>query len=959
MALGALTMNRQTPACMVRIICSAPYVPETGVFHDFGGVRPNVYITTSNPLVGRHEELDLLAKYLGPCIGRNRSLLVSGATGIGKTALLNAASQLAVADHVVVASVGDPTESNWNYAALHGPVQALSGALAQLPTDQQELLAPLLGSADTSTARSQSIAAAFLSLLEVAGRSSPVLWCLDDAHNVDAASRQVVGFVARHIQHTPITLLLTHHEAHSIADWLAVDTFRLEGLTESDTAELVRQLTRGEVATHVARLIARIAKGNPLAVKEICRLLTSEQLRGQASLGTLPPVSPRLLREYAHELDRIEPALHRALIVVAVGEGAPLPTLLEALGQDDALLSSAALAWLDIHEDRCAFRAPIIRSLIYTQASFDERRRAHLALAAAYETSDPTNALWHRASATPQVDDELAGQLGETAVAVGATGQVPRALELLRLALRLSRDPVIRGQILTAAGRFALIAGQSSDALRYVNQGLRVTTSPPQRADLILIKETVRYVTDETVRTELIRSEADLVAPYDRARATRLDLLAARHCAGRFDLTASQQFLDRAERRRPQLDAEARHDLHQTRATLFTLHGRHAEALDWADPDQGPAQQLSERVEQLLRHAKVLAGAERWDEARAACAYALAQHSDLESPLLEAACRLTEAGIELGTGNVLSAHRAATLSSELLPIDEMCTGRRLCLLAHIATLRGHHGAASRYLDLARRAGVRSGSPRVVATTAYQLGYSLLVQGRLQEAEPPLAEAAQAARLLPNPAILQAEGDLVEVHLRLGETEQARCALTSFRQRAERSPSCWSTAVLARCTAMLGDAQTVTRLFEIALAEAARPQVSVLERARTAYCYGERLRRQGQRVLARYHLELARGLFNSCGAHGWLPKVEEELCAVGSPTAGRAPSPDPLTEREGQVVQLALSGATTREISNSLYISARTVEVHLSRIYRKLGIRSRVHLAQAVGRLTSSGARPPA
>lgn len=915
-----------------------------------------MYITPPNPLVGRQEELDLIGEYLaGPRAGRSRSLLVSGATGIGKTALLNAACQLAVADHTVVASVGDPAESDWNYAALQGPVQGLGAVLAQLPADQQELLALLPGSAGSPAASSQSVAAAFLSLLEVAGRTRPVLWCLDDVHHLDTASRQVVGFVARHIQNAPITLLLAHHETHSATDWLGVDLLRLESLAESDAAELVRQLTRGEVAAHVARQIARIARGNPLTLEEICGPLTAEQLRGQAAMGTLPPVSLRLLREYGPELDRIEPGLRRALIVVAAGEGAPLPRLLEALGQDETLLSSAARTWLDIDEDRCAFQTPIIGLLIYTQASFDERRRAHLALATAYDTSDPAKALWHRASATSQIDDELAGQLGQTAVAVGASGQVPRALELLRLALRLSGDPVVRGRILTAAGHFALLAGHSGDALRYVNQGLGMATSPQRRADLILTKEIVLYITEETVQTELIRREADLVAPHDRGRATRLDLLAARHCAGRFDLASSEQFLNRAERRRPQLDAGARRELHQTRALLFTLNGRHTEALEWSNFDCRPVQDLRESVEQLVWRSRVLLGAERWDEARAACAYALAQHSELESPILEAVCRLTEAEIELRAGNVLSAHRAATMASEALPIDELRTGGRLCLLAHIATLRGHHGTASRYLDLARRAGIRSGSPKVAAMTANQLGYSLLVQGRFQDAVLPLTEAVQAARLLPDPAILLAEGDLVEAYLRSGEAEQARRALASFRERAERSPSCWSTAVLARCTAMLAEAHDVTRLFEIAIAEAARSQVSPLERARTAYCCGERLRRRGQRILARYHLELAHAVFDSCGARGWLPKVEGELRRVGAPTAQRAPSPDPLTEREGQVVLLALSGATTREISISLYISTRTVEVHLSRIYRKLGIRSRVQLAQAVSRLAPGDA----
>ncbi|MQY02812.1 LuxR C-terminal-related transcriptional regulator [Actinomadura macrotermitis] len=872
----------------------------------------------STPLRGRAAELAAVRHLIEA--GRG-ALTFAGPCGIGKSALLEAAAGLAAeAGARVLWLRGHSAEAAVPYAGLH--------ALLQPPASARPVL-ERLESGDVGPAL--ALPGAVLAALSA---DAPVVCCVDDAHLVDPASLDVLGFVVRR---SGAVLVAASAEAGDTP---------LGPLDGAAVAEIVGDLLPGPVPSMLRDGIVRAARGNPLAVVELVGALTPAQLAGTDPPPEHPPRQGRLWRGLAAALDGLsEPVLDALLLAAAE------PGLMAGALPPEGLEAAEAAGFLVVEDGRAGFRQPLLGPVVYERAPLARRRRAHRLLAGVFDDAgDVLRRAWHRAAAQDAPGPELAEELAQAAEAARPYVHPAELVRVLARAAELTGDHRVRAARLVAAARAAWSAGQphrarvllagfcppAADAgvqagvgLVRGNLALRAGPAALARDELLAAARLMERDRAQAVRTLMRAGEAGYLAgDHRRYLAAARDAAALRRADDPASLQLMFEYLD---------------------GMAATFRGRHREAagplrrvLELAPAAGGPsvlvwasvAGQFLGEDARALRLARRALGMARDRGAAAAVPqiieflvhahYWLGRYDEAAESAAEG-LRLAE---EAGQPNTAALH----LSS----------------LAMVSAIRGDAESARARSRAALRLAAAHGVGMVQARGAWALACLDLAAGRHAQAVAGLRATAWTGRGQGHLVVqVLATPQLVEAAARAGTAEAAgaREALAVYERWADSTGSPGRRALAARCRALLASPAESAELYLHALDLHQQAECD-FERARTQLLFGGTLRRLRRRRDSREHLQQALETFDRLGARTWAQQARAELRAAGgSVGTGPADAARELTPQQLQIARLVAAGATNREIAARLYLSHRTVEHHLSKIFARLEVRSRVELAR--------------
>jgi DNA-binding CsgD family transcriptional regulator len=896
-------------------------------------------------LFGRESECAAIDRLLADArAGSGGALVVRGEAGIGKSALLDYARRRA-APMLVLSASGVEAESDLAFAGLHELLRPILGCLGELPEIQSQALTGALGLAPSRHVDRLLISAAVLGLLAAEAEHTPVLVVVDDAQWVDRPSAGALVFTARRLRAERLAMLFGAREGE-------VSRFEATGLPELTVTGLSKQAADAVLTASACQAVPRVrdrllteARGNPLALLELPTGLSEEQLQGLDPLPDAMPLSPRLENIYRQRISRLPAAAQTALLVAAVDNAGEVPAVLRAAAglqlPANALDPALQAALIQITGATITFRHPLVRSALYQAATLSERQQVHAALAGALSGEENADRrVWHQAMATLTGDEEVAAALETSAHrAQLRAGHASAATAFLRAA-ELSTDGARRAQRIAAAAQAAWDAGQPSRAhdivvqalplagdqtrvqLLYLNALIEARTGNVREACAMLL-EAADASTDPSLTVELL-SEAIEGASFsgDVAAVVQIGQRAMEiSVTGELDgfrLVCLQAFglLYAGHHEEGQLRlADALH-----RAATLT----EPRALLWA----ADAASISKGIGAGLPYANRSVD--------------LARRNGLLS-LLPLALR--RQAVEFLWLSQFDLAYAAAQEGYRLSLDlGHGSGGHLVNMAAVEATWGQEQDARRHAEEALALGQRRGFWFPAIMAEWTLGLIDLVAGRPAEAANRLFAVTSPDHPDHNPIIvLEVMPDAIEAAARAGQREQAVMRLGDFRRRVGAAPTQSRAALLARCEALAG-ARDADEAFREAIAAA--PAMPPLQRARTQLLYGEWLRRERRRTDARGHLRNALEMFRTIGAAPWAERAEAELRATGETARKRdVAAVEQLTPQELQIAGLVTEGLTNKEIAAQLYLSPRTVDYHLRKVFTKLGIASRTELVR--------------
>lgn len=886
--------------------------------------------------------------------GRSRAVVFTGEPGIGKTALLAYARE-AGADLRVLAVAGVESETELPYAGLHALLRPVLDLVGRIPEHQAAALEAALALRASDQHDRLAASAGTLSLLAEAANEQPLLVLVDDAHWLDRPSAQAIAFAARRLAGEEIALLATVRPGEE-------GSFELRGLTEHrvpplderEAVELLEHRHDGLNAV-VARQLAAATGGNPLALVEVPSLLSPEQLGGAEPLREPLPVADGIRAAFAGRLGRLDEATRRSLLVAAAGVGEPVRIVRDAVARfgGGPLEPAEAAGLVELDGRIVAFRHPLLRSAVHDGASPAERRAAHRALADAYHAAGDTDQqTWHLAAAADGPDEAIAAALeaaGERAVERGGYASQSRALER---AAELSVDDDARARRLHAASRAAYWGGLIGHAVVLAQRALPLARDPLVRADLrhllAVISDFHAGYRGDPITVEELEREASALESVDAERAIGLLGVVLQRRRMRLEAEAAVQVAERRLALAAAVDGERVIRSKQDLVQALCLAGRAAEAASLQEDVLAERERQDKLPTYASQAAEPLLWLERYDELRALLARSV-ERSRAEGNLLRLAFDLTNLGaLELRVARLDSAEAAAgeaLLLAEHIGMDYLVACNHAAL-AGVAARRGRGEACRRHAGEAARLGRELGDELVAAEARIALGLLALAEGEPEEAIAQLEPVAELARRsgVREPSVLPYAADLVEAYARAGRHADAAAELERHLELARPTGRRWALAAAARCEGLLAADDAFADAFERALAlDGASP----FERARTLLAYGERLRRANRRRDARAHLREALDAFDAIAAAPWRERAAAEMRATGETVPSRAPrGRESLTPQELQIALLVAEGKTNREIGASIFLSPKTVEFHLTRVYRKLDIHSRAELIRS-------------
>ncbi len=877
-------------------------------------------------------------------------LVVRGEAGVGKTALLRYAARRAT-DFRLAEVVGVEAEMELPFAGLHQLCAPLLGRLEALPGHQRSALSVALGLSAGGTPDRFLVALAALGLLSSAAEEGPLLCLVDDVQWLDGATRQVLGFVARRLLAEPVAVVLGVRDPDREPELAGLPELRLEGLADDDARALLADVVPGRLDEHVRDRIVAETRGNPLALLELPRGLSAADLGGGFALpaaGTLPR---QVEHAYVRRLRALPEDTRRLVLLAAadpVGDATLLWRAARTLGIDPSAVVPATEDGLLQVGGRVRFRHPLVRSAVYRAAPAADRRAVHGALEAATDPSaDPDRRAWHRAHATTAPDDDVARELVERAAHAQARGGIAATAAFLECACALTGDPALRSSRALAAAGAKFAAGDAAAA----ESLLATAESGPLDA--------------------LARAEAE----HLRGRMA-FDLRRGRDAPGK---------LLAAARRLETLDAELARETYLEAVVAGVYAARLADGGDVAavalaarsahlDPGATPARQLlltglaTRLVDGFVAAAPALTEAlraHRAEEGRpdwSSVSYLLAAQDLWDGDAwLQIASRQAELARATGTlsvlpyaldylaGQRLQAGDLSAADGLLAEAEGLAPGARAGTLPYVplqlAAWRGDAGTVSR-LARAMTAGAHArGEGCALAVADYA---AAVLHNGLGEYELACTRAQAACADDEIATSSWALPELVEAAVRAGHREVATAAADRLAARARASGTAWARGTAARALALVGDGTATEDLHLQAVEELATAGMAGhLARARLSY--GEWLRRAGRRHQARDQLRAAHDLLEAMGAAGFAERARHELLATGEKVRKRRDDTrTDLTPQELHIARLARDGRTNPEIGAMLFISARTVEWHLRKVFDKLGITSRRGLHAALG-----------
>jgi DNA-binding CsgD family transcriptional regulator len=881
-------------------------------------------------------------------------LVLRGDPGIGKSALLAAAVAAAAGDFRVLRAVGVEAESGLAYATLHQLLHPVLDGSERLPATQADALRAAVGLREADVPDRFLVGVAVLTLLSEVAGERPVLCVVDDAQLADRPSMEALAFVARRLETDPVAMLVAVREGEGRdVDTTGMPELRLSGLDPPSSVALLDERCGARLAVPVGDTLARSTGGNPLALIQVADSLTERQLAGRDPLPEALPL-PGALEPLFLERIRRRPPEAQTLLLLAAAEGSGYLGVVgraaSLLGLDPLLLESAELDdLLVIDGPALYFRHPLVRSAAYQAASPSARRAAHLALAEALETqvAEADRRAWHRAQAAVEPDEDVAAELEHSAKqALRRSGHAAAAAALERAA-ELSPSVEARVQRLLGAADAFWRAGDAGRARAALDTLERLQPGEAAELDPRALRGSIELHTGVPGDALAILLPAGREAvSIDPDRAVRILVTARQAAYHAMEIPAIAEIGQLVLRLPRSGDSDTALLIRLLASIGRVMNGEQAalraEDLSRADALEDPELQL-------------WAGGIAWGLGDYALGRRLRARAVTRYRTLGAAGPLASALDVLVTDEILQGHYAlAEAYAEEGRRLALEAGRRntaclhLASLAQVAALRGREQPARRLAAEVLIEATARGLGKAADTAHLALGSLALIAGRAEDAlfEYGMLYGSGTVPVQYGVA-LHAIPDQVEAAVRAGRPEECRERATAYLAWADTVGSAELRALAARSRALLSSGDEAQGAFQEALrlhAVSDRP----FEQAHTQLLYGELLRRQRRRVEARVQLRAALEAFERLGAALWAGRAVTELRATGESARRRDPSTlDQLTPQELHVARLIGQGATNREAAAHLFLSPRTVDYHLRKVFRKLNINSRSELIRLV------------
>ena len=922
--------------------------------------------THASGVLGRDRELAAIRKLVeGATHGRSGLLVLRGEAGIGKSTLLDTAAAEASGVRVrTLRARGVEFEAELTFAGLHELLRPLLADLDRLPPPQASALRAALAIDAPREVDRFAVYTATLSLVALAAEAATLLVLVDDAQWLDEASAGALAFVARRLHAEPVAMLIALREGATgpFAGGVFPE-LPLPGLSGADAAVLAGRRLGRPVARTVGEQLTAVTGGNPLALAELAGALGWERLDAATTSGEPLPPGPTVREAFERRLSGLSHQARTATLVAAAAQGDDLDPVLRAaaaLGATAEAFVEAETAGVVAFEDgRIRFRHPLLRSVAYALAEPSQRRAAHAVLADALAGDDRDDLrAWHLAAAAVGPDEDLARELALTAQrATRRSGHLAAARALERAA-RLTPAGDGRVRRLIDAAEAARRAGRFAWARELLEEA-EPLAAEPFRGELefaLAILEAWSGSASEARRRYAAVARRVGSADPDRAalalgHAAAASLVACDFGAALDDARAAQR-IDEAGG----VGERTRTIVEETLGNALLLCG---------ETESGTA--LVERSVAWFERSGELAGRQY----AAACLGWLEQYDrarDLIAPTIAAARRsgdlrtLTstlevQAEIDFRAGRWHTAYAQAAESARLAEDTGQAVQHAYSLgvLALIEAGLGHADCED-HAQRAKEAASRHGLAAIHDYAQAALGLLELGRGRPDAAAEQLVAVADRARRsgLQEPTVVPWAGDLIDALVFAGRIDAAEAALERLEAQARMTDRAWAHAVGARCRGMLAGDQDYDEQFAEALRRHERT-AAPFERARVELCWGQRMRRDRRRTEARERLRSAMDAFERLGAAPWLAIAGRELGASGQTARSRdAASIDDLTAQELQVALIVSQGASNKEAAAQLFLSTKTIESHLSSVYRKVGVRSRVQLAQRLAPAAIAG-----
>jgi DNA-binding CsgD family transcriptional regulator len=904
-------------------------------------------------LTDRHAECAVLGRLVAAVrAGESRALVVHGEPGVGKTALLEYLAGQALGCRVAHAG-GVQSEMELAFAVLHQLCAPMLDRLERLPAPQRDALRTAFGLSAGPAPDRFLIGLAALGLLSEMAGDRPLVCIVDDEQWLDSASAQVLAFVARRLGAESVGLVFGARVP--TGDLAGLPELVMGGLREDDARALLDSALTGPLDARVRDQIVAEARGNPLALLELPRGWTAAELAGGFGLPGAIPLAGRIEESFRRQLGAL-PAQPRRLLQLAAAEPTGDPVLVwraaGRLGIGAEAAGPAVDAGLAEFGVRVRFRHPLVRSAAYRSAPADDLREIHAALAEVTDpASDPDRLAWHRAAATAALDEGVATELERSAGRAQARGGLSAAAAFLERAMLLTPDPGRRADRAIAAAEAKHQAGAPDVAAELLVMAEAGPLEELARARISLLRGQMAFSAGNSSDTpRLLIDAARRFEALDArlARETYLEALSAALLGHRTSQIGTLE-IARAARgatAAPPSDSRAPDLLLEGMATLIT-DGYEAGV---------PAVQ---RALSVFRDGDLPIGGQlRWLFVATRCAIDIWDDEswrDLAIRQVElaravGALSLLPFAITQRFGMHVHAGEFATVAQlvdEFSVLKEAtATGLPDFGTMILAAWQGRSREAFRLIDefvtdmSERGQGYGVSLPHYTASVLYN------GLGRYADA---MASAELASEQRDDLAFANlALAELIEAAVRSGQPERAAAAMGRLTELTLPSGTAWGLGVAARSRALLSEGDEAERLYREAIGHLSSAPART-ELARAHLLYGEWLRRQRRRREAREHLRTAHDMLEAMGMDAFAERAGRELRATGETARKRtaAARDEELTGQEAQIARLAREGLSNPEIGSRLFISARTVQYHLAKVFAKLGIASRSQLSHVL------------
>jgi DNA-binding CsgD family transcriptional regulator len=915
------------------------------------GEREFAALAERPQLFGRERELALLSNLFENVGAHGGSLLIRGEAGIGKSALLAEAKRRA--DQLgmpVLSTSGAPFEAQMPFAGLQRLLRPVMHEIDALPEPQSEALSVALGVSAGPAPDIFLIALAALNVVAARAGEAPLLLVIDDAHWLDAATWDVLAFIARRVEMEPIVLLFAARDGPAThLDKTGLRELRLESLDDASANALLDARAR-ELTSELRRRVLNEAGGNPLALVELPRALDSKDL-GELPATAPLPLTERLERAFAGRVSELPAATRSLLLVAALDEGADLSEILAAASlvehrptTVEDLAPAEAAGLVSVNGEAVRFRHPLVGAAISQAAALSVRQSAHRALAETYVT-DPDRSVWHRAAALMGPDEQVAADLNAAAERALRRGAPAGAAAALERAAQLSDPASSRGRLLVRAAEIEFELGRSDLALRHVAEAKSLKLGQEERTRLMFMLE----ASDDDSWSGAARVAAlaemanEMTSANGPALALKSLLTVAVGCWWGNPTQETRDLVVAAvERLQVAEDDPAR-----------------LAVLAWADPVKRGALVI-DRISQMTPDATGDPAALHLVGTAATAVWAF----DLSLGFLSGAVDGLRAQGRLGLlaqALVSQSWAAFHLAKETLAVSAADEAARLAretgqsrwalaadlARAAVASERGDFETAGALADHAETELLPIGAHGMLSLVQFARGRGAVAHQLYSDGFDHLKRILDPSDVAYHPFVgAWALSDLVEAAAFSGNIDRARLYLQRLESLAAQTSGPFLRATLSYARPLLASDDKAEELYQAALSTGLSNWPCY--RGRLLLNYGRWLRRQRRVADSRAPLRAARENFDALAFGGLAEAARQELRASGETSMRRTPDArDHLTPQELQIAQLAARGLSNREIGQRLYLSPRTVGSHLYRMFPKLGISSRSELGSVL------------